>query len=372
MSSLPVGKWRGKSHQRSKGQDKLPLQEVEPVLSESKSENANAYVWLIMRGDAYLPGLFTSMHSIRRTNPKADLVVMYTNDVTNSCLEKINLIADRVVLVQYMRYQSRPLRTKKQDSMYKKWVKDAFTKWNALALTTYKKILFIDADTIVTKNIDHLFTLQAPAGPFNIPFVKPAGYLRKCTNTKDDGPDGYLDHGKSISPREIYEMLTLDSMVLTASTVLLEPSMKMFHAINNMIYSQQPYGWAKCHSMVDEQAIAQLYSIIHKKSWTNIHHRYNAIGWKDKFLRYGDPPIVIHYFSEIKPWNMKYNEWEDVITWYKMANNAIQQYGIKPSDLFLDPDKLSNAESAVDIFTQKKHENEKIKSILDVMNISNK
>ena len=56
------------------------------------------------------------------------------------------------------------------------------------------------------------------------------------------------------------------------------------------------------------------------------------------FLQKGDKPKNIHYFSDKKPWMMRYNEFEDVITWYKMASEAIAEYKLNPGDIFLKTD----------------------------------
>ena len=39
-----------------------------------------------------------------------------------------------------------------------------FMKLRALELTEYEKILLLDTDTHVSKNVDHWFELSAPAG----------------------------------------------------------------------------------------------------------------------------------------------------------------------------------------------------------------
>ena len=64
----------------------------------------NAYVWLLMKGDSYLPGIFTSVYSIVRTTPDADLVVMVTPDVGSSAIATLSLIATHIVQVKYLQF----------------------------------------------------------------------------------------------------------------------------------------------------------------------------------------------------------------------------------------------------------------------------
>ena len=42
---------------------------------------------------------------------------------------------------------------------------------NYLNFTEYDKIIFLDADTIVTKNIDNVFAIDSPAGVFINPWT---------------------------------------------------------------------------------------------------------------------------------------------------------------------------------------------------------
>ena len=55
-------------------------------------------------------------------------------------------------------------RTKKQQ--HRKYLELVFTKFHIFNLIEYEKVLLIDADALVLKYPDHLFTLNAPAGCF--------------------------------------------------------------------------------------------------------------------------------------------------------------------------------------------------------------
>jgi lipopolysaccharide biosynthesis glycosyltransferase len=323
------------------------------------------YVWLLMKGDSYLPGIFVSVYSVLRTNPDADLVVMITDDVSEEAQTILLKVATHLFHVPYLAFKTNALKTSKQDTLYKEWKSVSYTKWTMLALP-YKKALFLDGDTVTTSNLDHLFKMKTPAAPFNNPFVKPLGIIPDYL-TGQRGRDGYLIHGAKITQNNVRNILNKHGMLLTASAVLLEPSFDDYTAYINMVRDNLPYGRRTCHSMVDEQSIAEFYSITKNVPWYNIHHAYNLVGWKDKFLRKGDMPYVIHYFSE-KPWNVSFDKWDDFISWYKMAAESINYAKISPEDIRLTQINIDGAVNAEDVFI-KKVSSKPVKSILDIKDV---
>jgi lipopolysaccharide biosynthesis glycosyltransferase len=334
---------------------------------EQKKKTPYAYVWLLMKGDSYLPGLYVSIYSVLRTNPTADLVVMVTNDVSEQARNTLKQLTLNIVEVPYITINSKPLKTKRQQEIYKNWISDSYTKWNLLTLH-YEKVLFLDGDTIILRNLDHLFNLNTPAAPFGNPFVKPIGYLDTHLTSKK-AADGYLPHAATITPSEVMNCLTKNGMLFTASTILLSPNITDYNNYIKMVKSMEPFGFSKCNSMVDEQSLAYYYSIIKKTNWTNIHHRYNYINWKKGFLQLDDVPYVMHYFSDKKPWNMKYNEWLDVICWWKLASDALSKTSIKPADIKLDPEQIELTDAHTDTFTRTLFKQPNTYSCLDIINL---
>lgn len=320
-----------------------------------------AYTWLFMKGDAYLPGIFTSVHSVLRTDPTADLVVMVTEDVSEHARAIILKVATHICTVPYLTFESKPLKTERQRELYDKWITSSYTKWNALALP-YRKVVLLDGDIIHTDNTDSLFNLQTPAMSFNSPFNKPVGNIPSYWKGPK-GKDGYLLHGSCVSYRDIIDVLHKGGILPTASPVVLSPNITDYEEYIKLIKSMEPFGFMACNNGHDEQSICWYYSEHKKQDWISVHHRYNLIGWKNGFLHKGDIPYCIHYFSE-KPWRVAYDTYEDVISWYKMANDAIEKAHIKPEDINLTEVNTTNAKLARDSFI-KKHIN--VNSVLDII-----
>ena len=195
----------------------------------------------------------------------------------------------------------------------------SFTKWNCLTLTKYKKVLLIDAGTIVLTNIDHLFNLPAPAAPFNTQYSILYQRISK--------------YGAPVEPEYVKFLLgphgemrrdNLTFITLTASTILLEPNKEHFKRFISSIKKLEKgagFGFPSNSSMYDDQSISYFYSVILGKTWTNIDEKYNLMSWKST-----ESPYVIHYVAT-KPWKItkkELKEWPDMIYFYKFLVDILK------------------------------------------------
>lgn len=310
-----------------------------------------AYAWLFMKGDFYLPGVFVSAYSIRRTNPNADLVVMITPDVSKHAQEMLLLVATHLFYIPYISLESKPMKTARQQQLYGTWIGSSYTKWNVLAMP-YKKVILIDGDTVHTENTDELFDLQAPAMPMASPYIKPLGTVQNPYDG-DVSFDGYPEHGKQLSIEMINKILNQGGVLPTSTPALIEPSLDDYNEYLETTKKMQPFGFPECHSGFDEQSISNYYANVKKVAYTNIHQRYNYYPWKDGFVFDGDVPRIIHFFSDTKPWTVDFDKYPDVITWYKMAAAAVEYAGIKAEDISITTKNTTAASAATDEFTHK-------------------
>lgn len=102
----------------------------------------NAYVWVIFKGDRYIPGVLASAYSVKRTNTKYDLICLVTPDVSNIGRKELAKICNKVIEINYIRVTRPKLKTTRQKELYKTWIDVSYTKWNILNLTQYKKVFF--------------------------------------------------------------------------------------------------------------------------------------------------------------------------------------------------------------------------------------
>jgi len=284
-----------------------------------------AYVWLLMLGDNYLPGVLVSAYSIKRVGTKYDLVCMVTPDVSKKSRKTLRKVLDKVIEVPYIDFKIKKMR--KFPPRYDNWLHLSFTKWNCLNLTQYKKIFFLDADCIVLRPLDHIFKLKPPMGSFDRPMVQKNNFYLK----KNQKILGHLDN---IKTEQIEKSLKKKGFVANASSLLLEPSSKYYKGMINMLKYKEPFGFLSI-SGHDEQALCYFLSIYDKGpklKWRNIGVEYQYILWKR--LKQIKKVYIVDYMGDDKPWNQKSDEWEDVELWYMIAKEMFLKYP------FLSPNKL--------------------------------
>lgn len=288
----------------------------------------NAYVWLMMKGDEYLPGIIASVYSVKRFNPVADLVVMVTDDVSVDAIKKIELVATKVVKVDYIKFTNKFKMDPKASKKYGSWIDVSYTKWNCLALP-YKKVFLLDADVIAVKPIDHIFEMKTPASIFYQ--ISPWNDLHTGKRDKDKR----LVEGAEVSKNVIDKLLNHKFYHLAAaSSILLEPGKEKFAKFIDSI-NALPDGGFPNGTGGDEQSISYFESIIMGHTWYNLSIKWNSVMWMDY---HSNDPLIMHFMAKDKPWNVDFKLFDDLPLWYTIFNEACNvckinlklKYNIKP------------------------------------------
>lgn len=128
-------------------------------------------------------------------------------------------------------------------------------------------------------------------------------------------------HGATIDSKRIQYALD-NGFVCGASLMVLSPSSSDFKKLYEWLVKSQPYGHNTV-SGIDEQAIAEFYTSVLGREWSNIHQRYCFISRKEHWLSKGDKPKVIHYLGNPNPWEMKKDEFPDLIHWWKVHDKHV-------------------------------------------------
>ena len=284
------------------------------IMIFDKKPTKNAWVFLVMKGDSYIPGAIVGAYSLLLTQTKYDIVCMVTPDVSDMGRKQLSLVFNRVIEVPYIEGLCKPLKTTKQDKMYGLWSNVAFTKWNILSLTDYHKVVFIDADKIVLYNMDHLFEVRAPAGTFSSPFSE------KYSDSGKGLYDPYygLKTGDIVKRKSIEQGLGLEghnSFVVIGTSLLLEPDRDMYNKYLDFVKKSCSGGFGySSNSMIDEQSITKFY-LDENIEWSMIDQQYNFIPWKHKWLGDEQVPYVYHFFNN-KPWDKESPYWIDFEIWW--------------------------------------------------------
>jgi len=268
----------------------------------SDGKRLYAYVTLVMLGDLYIAGAIVLAHTLRLLNTQADLVVLVTNDVSEEGRKILSSFFDKVHIINYVDITN--WRTKKQK--HKKYLEVVFTKFHLFDLTEYKKVLLIDADALVLKYPDHLFTLNTPAGCFLedkdlfISYDKDGNYILP--------PDGKIkwyqkycaccSHGKLI-PKNMTDRVAYDqkNSGIGGGLMLLEPKKGEYDSIiSDVSRGKMKYLVENKFVWPEQQYLTLRYS----GKWHSINPRFFGLQgyphWSVLYgLQYGgDKPFVLN------------------------------------------------------------------------------
>lgn len=245
-----------------------------------------AYVTVLYGNNIYLTGAIVLGYTLMKTNTKIDRLILVTPDVSDQYKSFLKTIYTKIIDIEYTQVSLEIFSDKNTR------FRDVFTKLECLNLIQYDKIILLDLDMIVSKNIDHLFKLPTPAA-----------CLKKY----------YIPYGKLIPKNIICENNLLVGSI-NAGLMLLKPSKSEWDEIKKDInknvqilkykYPEQDY-----------------ISLRYCGQWTSITFNYNfQFGLTNRVKKYryrADDIYVIHYSSSYKPWN-------DLLDTHNPSNDEIK------------------------------------------------
>ena len=193
--------------------------------THSNENSDNAFVTMITgKGEGYVSGAITLAQSLIEVKSKLPRYVMVTPDVPESSRESLSkfysVVDVKPIICNHVIMGNRKLTEAEYDIMgetFKKTIQTfstTCTKFHVFKLTKFKKILFMDADTMVLHPIDQVFNishgqvLSAAPDPFppdtfnsgvmvitpSIDTYKELVRLNKVNGTLDGGDQGILNY----------------------------------------------------------------------------------------------------------------------------------------------------------------------------------
>lgn len=164
----------------------------------------HAYVTTLCGGDAYVPGVEVLGCSLRMSRTRAPRICMVTRDVSGDA--RARLAAQGWELLEIEPIDSPSPETA---MIYPRFA-NTFTKLRAFGLDDFDKVVLLDADTVVMRNVDELFERPgfAAAPDFFLPdrfnsgvmVIEPSAglFARMCealhrTGSYDGGDQGFLN-----------------------------------------------------------------------------------------------------------------------------------------------------------------------------------
>lgn len=219
----------------------------------------------------YLIGVLALNASLKKVNSKYPLYVLLNNKIASNV--KSHLIKENINIVEINKSFTIPSKVVKNNYKlnYEQW-NNTFQKLFIFGMTRFDKIVFLDSDLFIKKNIDELF---------------------------DENNLAAVVAGKSYPGNEKWKELNSGVIVITPRT---NEDKKLLSLISSLSYKE---------GMGDQDVIHAAYPF-----WPNqrlkLDECYNIFSgyesyYIDNVCSY-EKIKIIHYAGHIKPWNMTYLE----------------------------------------------------------------
>ncbi|CAG9460727.1 unnamed protein product [Pedinophyceae sp. YPF-701] len=272
------------------------LSPSEADATDSNRDRAFAYATLLTR-DGYLPGALCLQRSLRLARCQHPLLVLHTDTLSDAAVRQLEQEGCKMVRVD------RYLPADMDPSQYKlSLYAECWTKLRLWDLEQYSRIVYLDADMAVTRNIDELFDL--PPGFYAVP---DCSYGRQSQEERDKCPLFHADAAGAY---------------FNAGMFVMAPSRAEAARFERLLRS----GEVRVGGFAEQDFLNEIYA----GEWRALPVAFNA----QKFIRMHHPDLfdvdsvaIIHY-TDAKPWHREHPEHEnfqDIVNlWWSIyeAGNA--------------------------------------------------
>ncbi|KAF5375112.1 hypothetical protein D9758_000170 [Tetrapyrgos nigripes] len=257
-----------------------------------------AYTTLLTRS-SYLPGLLTVWHGLKRVNSKYPLVVMVTPELPQEARD----ILRRNDIPMYQIDTLLPAPDRHSVAEHDARFGDTWTKLRAFELVDFERVVLLDSDMIVMKNMDELMNLPLEAdeiaaahacacNPMKISHYPIDWIPANCAHTAVTGPLADPPSWAPSAPRPYGQ--------LNSGLVVLNPSAKLSAAVIHYLDTQPLDEFA----FPDQDLLAAFF----RGKWKPLRWYYNALKplrvihpqlWRDDEVR------CLHFILRNKPWGAR-------------------------------------------------------------------
>lgn len=131
---------------------KIQIKDSERLLSIEDKNLEKAYITVLI-GENYLDGVRVLKESLSRTLPKYPFYVLVPNDINKELIKELE--KSRINVLRTRPFGNEIMEKKNKVDYWK----NTLFKLKIFDLTKFEKIIFLDSDMIVFKNLDELFLL---------------------------------------------------------------------------------------------------------------------------------------------------------------------------------------------------------------------
>ncbi|KAM1013212.1 hypothetical protein ACFX13_043965 [Malus domestica] len=138
------------------------------IRSTTNKPKREAYVTVLHSSDMYVCGAITLARSLLKTGTKRDLVLLLDNSISAPKREALSAAGWKLHVIERIR------NPRAENGTYNEYNYSKFRLWQ---LTEYDKIIFIDADIIVLRNLDLLFHFPQMSATGNDVYIFNSGIM---------------------------------------------------------------------------------------------------------------------------------------------------------------------------------------------------
>ncbi|KAJ3890285.1 nucleotide-diphospho-sugar transferase [Lentinula edodes] len=257
-----------------------------------------AFVTLLTR-ISYLPGVLVLDYGLKSTGSKYPLVVMVTPTLEEDARDVLTQCGIEMYSINSLVPDSSRHTVADHDARFK----DTWTKLRAFGLEGFERVVLLDADMLIKRNMDEL--LQMPLAQDEIAAAHvcacnpmklvhyPADWVpANCAHTAVENPLGLPPAWTPTSPRPYGQ--------LNSGTVVLNPSPALGEAIVHFLNTEN----LETFAFPDQDLLTSFF----KGKWKPLPWYYNALKtlrvihpqlWRDDEIR------CLHYILKDKPWEAR-------------------------------------------------------------------
>ncbi|KAJ6503406.1 nucleotide-diphospho-sugar transferase [Mycena vitilis] len=277
-----------------------------------------AYITLLTKV-SYLAGTLVLDKGLKDAQSKYPLVVMVTPDLPQEARDVLKTCGIPIVEIQTLLPEDGVHKVAAADARFR----DTWTKLRVFGLN-YDRVVLLDSDMIVRKNMDDLMEMPLPPGGIA------AAHVCACNPRKiPHYPADWIPENCAFSayvsptaspPTPVDEPRPYGQ--LNSGTVVLEPSAELAEQLYHFLATDER---VPTWSFPDQDLLTAFF---HGK-WTALPWYYNALRtlrnihaplWDDELAR------CVHYILADKPWQVKQGEageFEEVNDWWRAQYNEL-------------------------------------------------
>lgn len=236
----------------------------------------------VLSTETYLLGVLCMYKSLKNSNTKIPLTVVVTDNISEDIIKILENEDINVIRKPKIKF-SNIINDKNKDSKFMYW-NNTFDKLYVFELTQFEKIVYIDSDMLILKNIDELFK------KINLSAVVAGNFY--------PGNEEWVK--------------------LNSGLMVIEPKSGILNEFEKILNVEILKG-----KVIGDQNIIQEYI----PEWENIKelhldHKYNMFFqyleyYIDKLKKSLDDISIIHFISKDKPWMLDVTQKERLIGQYK-------------------------------------------------------